>query len=358
MLPASSLAIDIRLLSLPTIASLNTARESNKDSNRELVVIRLQTQDGAVGWGECSALNNAGYSQESALSSFHSLTGDRRPSVETEPMAAAAMEMARLDLRLRREGRSLAKALGKATNIVPAGATIGLMPADQSVTEAARLIKQSYRRIKVKIGPSQIELVPAALRMTFPGIELQVDANGSLDQSHLQRLVSLADLGVRSIEQPFAPNQPDLSADLVSRLKDRGEVAVIADEAAPDLASVQRLVKRKALTAVSIKPPRVGGLSRALALLSWCVSNGISATAGGMLESALGRHSLAAFAASDGLDIVGDVSPSRRWLKDDPWPDLEMSDGMIVLPDSPGVAPLPDQDLIEDMTTYRWSGVL
>jgi L-alanine-DL-glutamate epimerase-like enolase superfamily enzyme len=75
-----------------------------------------------------------------------------------------------------------------------------------------------------------------------------------------------------------------------------------------------------------------------------------------MLESALGRHALAAFAANDGVEITGDVSPSRRWLATDPWPDLKMSDGMIAVPTSPGVAPLPDQDRIEDLTIYRWTG--
>ena len=481
---AGALAVDIRLLSIPTLASLQTSRgekgeqeadwgkaaeraaeaaeeeaggaeesagatrsnsaggEAGGPANRQLVVVRFEDSDGSVGWGECSALNEIGYSNESAMSSFHALTGTRSPDPNKLPMAAAAIEMARLDLRLRKAGQSLAESLGvtqarqakaetavgtrreatvkaetavaaKAT--VRAGAVLGLMPPERSVVLAGRLVKDGYRRIKVKISPDQVGIVPAVLRMTFPELEIQVDANGSLDESHMDQLIELAELGVTAIEQPFPVNRPELAAKLISRLADqagpdfassdrgtdstdsgsgsgpgstdsgsrsgpgsrsgsgsgsgsgfnsasgptgRGDiaVAVVADEAAPTLEAAKLLLSQGALSGVSIKPPRLGGISRALELLAWCVGQGIPATAGGMLESALGRHSLAAFAANDGLSITGDVSPSRRWLAIDPWPDLQMSNGMIAVPTTPGVAPLPDQDLIEDLTVYRWTG--
>lgn len=358
-------AVDVRLLSIPTVSTLRTARDGGPSTaneerpcpNRELVVIRLQDQDGSMGWGECSALNEVGYSNESALSSFHSLTGDRRPIPDKLPMAAAAMEMARLDLRLRRAGQSLSSMLETKRTLVPAGATLGLMSPEDSVTEAGRLMRDGYRRIKVKIGPGGtglggVEVVPALLKMTFPELEIQVDANGSLGEEHLDPLVRLFDLGVTAIEQPFPVDRPDLAAMLVARTP----IPVVADEAAPNLEAAQRLFEQGALSGISIKPPRVGGMSRALELLAWSVGRGIPATAGGMLESALGRHSLAAFAACDGLDLTGDLSPSRRWLATDPWSDLEMSNGMILVPTEPGVAPLPDPDLIEDLTVYHWTG--
>ncbi len=358
-------AVDIRLLSIPTVSTLRTARGDGSAAihrelpspNRKLVVVRLQAEDGAVGWGECSALNDVGYSHESALSSFHSLTGDRQPHPDKLPMAAAAMEMARLDLRLRRAGQPLASALETKRTLVPAGATLGLMSPEDSVIEAGRLVGDGYRRLKIKIGPggpdsSGVEVVAALLKMTFPELEIQVDANGSLGEDHLDSLVGLSELGVTAIEQPFPVDRPDLAAMLVARTP----VAVVADEAAPDLAAAQELFEQGALSGISIKPPRVGGMSRALELLAWSVGQGVPATAGGMLESALGRHSLAAFAACDGLNLTGDLSPSRRWLAADPWSDLEMSNGMILVPTEPGVAPLPDLDLIEDLTVYHWSG--
>lgn len=351
------LSVDIRLLSIPTVADLRTSRGDSAgpttSANRQLVVVRLETTDGFVGWGECSALNEIGYSHESALSSFHVLTGSQRPTAQDYPMAAAAMEMARLDLRLRQDDRSLAEALQTTRRTVRAGAALGLESVPESVAEAGRLVMAGYQRVKVKIGPNQIEIVPAALRMTFPDLEIQVDANGSLDESHIEQLEALGSLGVSAIEQPFAVDRPDLAAKLIARTP----VPIVADEAVPDLDAAKSLHDQGALAGVSIKPPRVGGLSKALELLAWCVGEGVAATAGGMLESALGRHSLVAFAAVDGLNLVGDVSPSRRWLATDPWPDLEMQNGDLVVPTAPGVAPLPDEALIDELTTNHWSGV-
>lgn len=358
--------VDIRRLSIPTVAQLRTARDSNSSPDgplngpeafRKLVVVRLTTPEGEVGWGECSALNTVGYTDESAATSFALLTKTRSPNAQLFPMAAAAMEMARLDLRLRGQARSLASVLNRsasasASATVRAGAALGLMPVDDAVREVAQLRDEGYSRVKVKIEPASVTIVPAALRSTFPDLEIQVDANGSLDLEHLDELVALSDLGVSAIEQPFATNRPDLAATLISRIG----IPVVADEAVPNLSAAQEIHRAGALTGVSIKPARVGGLANALELLSWCVNEGVSATAGGMLECSLGRHSLAAFAACDGLNLTGDLSPSRRWLQVDPWPDLVMNNGLIAVPQTTGVAPLPDQGLIETLTEQRWSG--
>lgn len=354
--------VDIRLLSIPTVAQLRTSRDSNNspggpltvpEAFRKLVVVRLTTPEGEVGWGECSALNTVGYTDESAATSFALLTKTRSPNGQLFPMAAAAMEMARLDLRLRGESRSLAASLNRPTTAtVRAGAALGLMPVEEAVREVAQLRDEGYSRVKVKIEPANVTIVPAALRSTFPDLEIQVDANGSLNQEHLDELIALSDLGISAIEQPFATNRPDLAASLISRI----EIPVVADEAVPSLSAAQEIHRGGALTGISIKPARVGGLANALELLTWCVNEGVTATAGGMLECALGRHSLAAFAACDGLTLTGDLSPSRRWLQIDPWPDLSMNNGLIEVPRTTGIAPLPDQALIETLTEQRWSG--
>ncbi len=152
---AGALAVEIRLLSIPTLSDLPTSRGEKKmgkaaaeaegaagtsglasgvasgdmnviagdevagSANRQLVVVRFEDSDGSVGWGECSALNEIGYSNESAMSSFHALTGTRNPDPSKLPMAAAAIEMARLDLRLRKVGQSLAESMGLTSTTPP-----------------------------------------------------------------------------------------------------------------------------------------------------------------------------------------------------------------------------------------------
>jgi O-succinylbenzoate synthase len=116
---------------------------------------------------------------------------------------------------------------------------------------------------------------------------------------------------------------------------------------------VEHLRQAGAVSGVSIKPSRLGGLLPARDLHDGCVEMGLPATAGGMLETGLGRHALAALASLPGFTLTGDLSPAGRWLAADPWPDLEMGAGQIRVPTTPGVAPSPDPELIDRYTAKR-----
>jgi O-succinylbenzoate synthase len=319
-------------------------------------VVGIETADGALGWGECSALNAPTYTHEWAADSFERLAawahGGSPPPADSFPMAAAAIEMAGLDATLRQAGDSLARALGAdESTTVPAGATIGLADMETSVAEANHLVASGYRRLKIKIDPTQVDAVPHELSHLYPSdgpdrIELQVDANGSLDAGHLMALLGLTWHGVSAIEQPFPIDRPDLAAELMLGT----DAIVVADEAVTGMADAQRLREQSAMRAVAIKPPRLGGIGPAVELLEWCATNGVGASIGGMLESGLGRHALVALAALDGFTMTGDVSPARQWLAEDPWPDIDLVDGAVPVPTEPGVAPLPDPQLLDQFT--------
>ncbi len=345
--------IEIRLLSLPTRRLLGTAHDSAPSPDRLLVVVGIESIDGVRGWGECSALNAPTYTHEWAEDSFDRLAawagGGAPPLPGQHPMAAAAIEMATIDAALRAADVSLAAAIGAKTTPVDAGATLGLAPVAPSVRQAQALVDLGYRKLKVKIAPGQVDDVPHALSHELEGIELHVDANGSLAESDLMALLGLTWHGVAAIEQPFPVDRPDLAAELILGT----DAVVIADEAAPTVDDAEALRAASALRAVAVKPPRVGGIRPAIELVDWCRRAGIGASIGGMLESGLGRHSLAAIAGLDGFTVTGDLSPAGQWLDADPWPDLEMVDGSITIPEGPGVAPLPDVDALERFTRKR-----
>ncbi len=346
-------------------------------------MVSLETADG-VGWGECSALPDPTYTNEFAGGAFRQLVDELGPAVlgadvgtdefvahcpqpARRPMAVAALEMAALDLRLRANGRSLAAHLARAAadseaaepvqsveppGSVPAGAVVGLGTVDEVVASAIRLAADGFGRLKIKIEPGHDLAVVEAVRAAVPEIELHVDGNGSFTPHDVEQLVAVAATGVAAIEQPFHPADLASARALIERC---GATAVIADEAASGVAAVVRLHDAGALTGVSIKPPRVGGLAPTLALHDLCRRRGLVATAGGMLESGLGRHSLAAVAALPGFTLAGDLSPAARWLTQDPWPDLALDpvSGRLPVPTGPGVAPEPDLDLIYDLTVRR-----
>lgn len=344
--------IEVRLLSLPTRRTLGTAHNAAPSIDRQLVAVGIESSDGVIGWGECSALNAPSYTTEWAADSFERLAGwadggDAPDPVET-PMAAAAIEMAVADAALRSGDRSLAEALG-ARGSVSAGATIGLASVEESTQMALRLVEDGYRKLKVKIEPSQVDDVAHELSHVLDGIELHVDANGSLGEEHMMALLGLTWHGVNAIEQPFPVDRPDLATELMLGT----DAVIVADEAISSISEAERLLEQQAFRAIAIKPPRLGGICSAVEMLEWCQRSGIGASIGGMLESGLGRHALAAVAALEGFTITGDLSPARQWLAEDPWPDIEMVDGSIVVPTGPGVAPLPDPELLERFTIRR-----
>ena len=339
---------EVRLLGLRLVESLDAAHGTSGGGNRPLAVVRLTDGD-LTGWGECAALGAVGYTAETAGSAFDLLAGGDPIDPVRHPMAAAAMGMARLDLELRREGRSLAGSLGAERREVPAGATVGLGPIDEVVGRVDRMVADGYGRVKVKITPGHDTDVVAAVRSHHPDLDLQVDANGTYGRDDLGALRSLNEVGVTVIEQPVAVGDEVAATPLV----ESADAVVVWDESVRSRGDAERLHGAGLLDGVSVKPGPLGGIAVAAELIAWAARREVRVMVGGLLESGLGRHALAALAALAGVNLVGDLSPAGRWLADDPWPDLAMRGGRIRVPTTPGVAPPPDPDRLDAVTTRR-----
>lgn len=343
---SSDVRFDVSLVALPTRDSLTTSIEKSTSTHRELVFVKATDIEGRVGWGECSALNTRGYTPEWARGAFGMLTSGSPISSTSHPMAFAGVEMALLDLRLRTETTSLAAHLGATRDAVTAGATVGLGPVDQTVANVTALVEAGYGRVKLKIGPGDIAGRTSAVRSRFDKLALQVDANGSLDANDLDELAQLGDVGLDAIEQPFPVDAKELTLHLWELLG----VTIMADEA---IRTPADLLKRTFYNGLVVKPGPIGGLAATQQLVDQAAELGWVLSVGGMLESGLGRHGLAAVAAIEPFNLTGDLSPARRWLLHDPWPDLQMIEGNIVVPSGPGVAPLPDVELLDRFTVAR-----
>ncbi len=340
---APAIEYEAFLVSLPTHDSLATAIDGEPTVGRELVFVRATDGDGSHGWGECSALNAPGYTPEWARGAFGLLTSGFPITPARYPLAFAGLEMAELDLTLKNRGESLASHLGVRRSHVPAGAVVGLGSPDETVGRVASLVSAGYKRVKLKITSGKIVDRVETIRRRFPEVELQVDANGSLDESDLSDLAHLAELQVTVIEQPFAVADQELTR----RLRDVTDTLVFADEAVRTVADAQA---RPHYDGLVVKPGPSGGLQGTLELLAHATREQLQLSAGGMLESGLGRHFLAAVSGLDQFGITGDLSPAGRWLAADPFDDLQMSDGEIAIPIAPGVAPAPDADALKRFT--------
>ncbi len=357
-------SIELRGIGLPLVRPFRTS--FGTETTKECVLVRVETADGAVGWGESVAGPQPGFSEEwndgvwlairdflaPAVFAAGDVTAEDLSSVLSgvrgNPMAKAALINAVLDAQLREAGRSLAAYLGAQRDRVECGVSIGITATPQElVDQVAGYLAEGYRRIKLKIEPGvDVERV-AAVRAANPDVPLSVDANAAYTLAEARTFRALDPMGLLMIEQPLHHD------DLVEHAKLQGQIAtdLCLDESIRSAADAAAALELGACRIVNIKQGRVGGLlearrvhdvSRALGAPVWC---------GGMLETGIGRAANLALAALPGFTLPGDTSASARYFADDLTIPFEMtSDGTMAVPDGPGIGVEPRADRLAACT--------
>jgi O-succinylbenzoate synthase len=343
---------------------------SGARQDRRIMLLALHGDD-HVGWGECVASEDPGYSYETTETAWHILTEFLLPGVvgreaagpedvlapvawvRGHRMAKAAVEMAAWDLQARRLGVSLADLAGGGRRPVDVGVSVGLQPSDDAlVDQVARYVDQGYHRIKLKIKPGRdIEMI-AAVRERFPDTPLMADANSAYSLADADRLAALDPLDLMMIEQPLAHDDIRDHA----RLQERIRTPVCLDESIRSARDAALALELDACRIINIKPGRVGGFASSRAIHDLCAAHDVPVWCGGMLESGIGRAHNVALATLPGFSLPGDISASARyWERDIITPEFELRDGTLELPPAPGIGVEPDLDRIEALTVRRGS---
>ena len=361
-LPAAApVRIDLHLVEVPLVAPIRAAH--GVEEVRRSILVQATDDAGTEGWGECVALARPTYTSEWIDGAWAILRDELVPAALSgrasattgHPMAAAAVEGALVDLALRREGRSLASALGVRCERVVSRAVVGLHDSTSSLVDAvAARLERGHRAAKVKIVPAGAVDALVALRSTWPDLDLAVDANGSLDiRRDADLLARLDGLGLSYVEQPFA------ATDLVSHAAlRRGWTTPIAlDESIVDGGTLSAAHALGALDLVNLKPARLGGLIAAVGLHDQLVSLGLGAFCGGMYELGVARAAALVLAGRPGLDAPTDLGPSDAYVtRDVTAPFVLGADGTIELPTGPGIGRAPDRARLDEVSVDRWVG--
>jgi o-succinylbenzoate synthase len=359
-------AVELLRLELDLRSSLRTS--AGEHAHRPLLLLRVQTAEGASGIGECSALAEPTYTEEyadgaEAVLRDHLIprllaTGGpssaaegvrRLGEVRGHAMAKAGLEMALLDAELSERGESLASYLGAARPSIPAGANVSLGSPSSVAAEVRGVVEDGYRRVKIKIAPGADVAVVRAVRDAFPELVLSVDANGAYDLDRADHRVALLDLdafGLIYLEQPLAPGDLVSSAELCAML----ETPVILDESITRQDDFETAVALSALDGVSIKPARLGGVIAAKAVHDRAHALGLSCSIGGMLESGIGRAAAVALGALAGFDLPGDLGASDRYFVPDLTAPHMLVDGELIVPDGAGLGVFLDEEEIARAT--------
>jgi o-succinylbenzoate synthase len=196
--------------------------------HRRTWLLRLHTDDGRTGHGECAPLPSHG-SESAAVAEatlrqwLRSLSGRTAQSLLADlpaagqcstPAARAALECALLDLCSQSENRPLASYLrpGVDCAAVTANAMLGVA-IDLAASAVDDALAAGFTVLKLKLGVGDPERELAALEAMAatlpPGIHFRLDANRAWNEETAARLCArLAKLPVESLEEPLADPAP------------------------------------------------------------------------------------------------------------------------------------------------------
>jgi O-succinylbenzoate synthase len=337
---------------------------------RRILLLKLVTEDAEI-WSECVAAEAPNYSYETPETAWHILTDFVLPGVvgtefadprsildpvswiRGHPMALAAVEMGAWGLEAVRQGVSLSSLIGGTRTAVPVGVSVGLQKTDEALlAQVEDRLAQGYKKIKLKIKPGRDVEMVRTIREAVPDAPLMADANSSYTLGDMEALKALDVMGLMMIEQPLGSEDLREHSFLQAQLK----TPVCLDESIRSLGDTELALDLAAGRIINIKPGRVGGFDSSRRIHDLCADVGVPVWCGGMLEAGIGRAYNLALASLPNFLLPGDISESRRyWAEDIVEPEFVMENGMMPVPDGPGIGVTVREDRIEELTARRWS---
>lgn len=236
---------------------------------REMVLLRLRSDDGLAGLGEAVPLSLRGgaplariVAELERLSERDSLdeAALRDAAAALSPPARCAALTALLDLRGRRAVAEHGEGGDAERPPVRCNATLVAAEPAAVAADAERWAADGFSSFKLKVGAGddvgQVRAVRGALG---PGARIRVDVNGAWDVETAKRsLAELEPLDVELVEQPVA------SLEEAAELVESTTIPIAADESVESVADAERAVGMGACDMAGVKLSKVGGPEEAI----------------------------------------------------------------------------------------------
>ena len=365
--------IETFLVDVPTIrphklsvATMNT---------QTLVLVRLRCADGITGWGEATTIGGLSYggeSPESIKTNIDTYIAPLLVGMEASEVARAmarvrkviqgnrfakcAIETALLDAQARRLNVPLSELLGgRVRDALPVAWVLASGDTLRDIAEGEKMLELRRHRIfKLKIGlrdvMDDVAHVLEIKRVLGERASVRVDVNQAWSEMDAVRgIAALEAGGVDLIEQPVkAGNRAALA-----RLKQRFDVAIMADEALHGPDDALALARADAADVFAVKITQSGGLLPALEVATVARLAGVGLYGGTMLEGGIGTaataHVCSTFAElAWGTELFGPLLLTQEVLREP----LVYRDFMLQVPTGPGLGVEIDTDKLRAMQRH------
>lgn len=344
-------------------------------------IVRLDTDEGVSGWGEAPAIATWGGAHmrqygETPVTVRHLLLDYLLPAIEGldpadigvvhqhmdkvvkgHPYAKAALDIACHDAAGRALGVPVWRLLGgKRRDGIEVAHSLGILPVEQCVEEAAEAVAEGARTIKCKTGldpERDVELVRALRERLGDDVRIRVDGNEGYGTVHEAVAVTRAqeEHGIFLCEQPLA------GARALAEVAARIDVPVMADESAWTTHDILELHELRAAQCFSCYVTKPGGLWRARQQAELAASLGMYCDIGGSIEMGIGNAANLQLGVSLERAILPSVCPVTRisgvdgpemagvyYLDDVVAEPLRFVDGRVICPDGPGLGIEVDEE--------------
>jgi o-succinylbenzoate synthase len=322
--------------------------------NAQNLFIRIHTDEGITGVGECSAFPMiAGETQATCFEmakDFAALWKNKPAGQMVDRLAEldlftagnhtakSAFDLALYDIAAKTAGKPLYQYLGGQKKLIESDLTIGLDTPEKMAETAVQFKQKKVKIIKVKLGKQvkdDIERIRQIRMAVGNEIQLRIDANQgwSYDEA-LAALTALAEFDIQFCEQPMRVWDDERLPELC-RLS---AIPVMADESVFTHHDAARIIRNKACAYINIKFAKSGGIYGAGLINKVAEENNIPCMMGGMLESRVALTAKVHFAmAHDNIKFYDLDTCLLGHLTDPVTGGVTYSGMQLQLTDAPGI---------------------
>ena len=363
-------SIETLLVEIPTIRPHKMAVATMQ--TQTLVLVKITSAEGLVGWGEATTIGGLGYGDESpesvktnietyfapllkslsGLNVAQTITAIKR-NINGNRFAKCAIQTALLDLQAQMLNVPLSELLGgRLRDSVPVLWVLASGDTDKDIAEAQKMIALKRHNIfKLKIGSLPVEEdvahVLAIKHALGADISIRVDVNRAWSELEaIKGIQLLQDGGVDLIEQPCAID----NLDAMQRLTRRFDIAIMADESLCGPQSAYQIARNNGASVFAVKIAQSGGLIEGCEVGKIAKLAGIDLYGGTMLEGPVGTiasaHVFSTFESlAFGTELFGPLLLTEDILKTP----LQYQNYELVLPTVAGLGIEMDLDKIDNL---------
>lgn len=357
--------VELYKLSIPLKEPFITSL--GKDDKAENVLVKIITDEGVTGYGECSPyMPINGESQDTCfiVGQYFAKLLKGKNALQIEECIIAmdkliygntsiksAFDMALYDIASQHDGMPLYKFLGgKNDKIITTDYTVSIGDPQKMAADAVKIKEEGYPAIKIKLGKNgelDVKRIKAIREAVGNEIPLRIDANQgwNVDEA-IKTLQALGKYAIQHCEEPI----PRWEFMHLPHVKKASPIPIMADECCGDEHDAERLIYINACDYFNIKLGKSGGIFKALKMVKLAEANNIHLQVGAMLESRLAMTAFAHFSLCSPMIEHYDFDTALMFTEDPVSGGIVYEkNGVVKVPEVPGLGASIDEDRLAAM---------